>query len=114
LAERAAVEVGVLGNLAAVTEDDRVHPKRLLDRSRDELRLGDESLPVGRVLGEVPEQVAELATCRVEARQDEDREDVQDQRDTEGLVVDRELTRSETKSSSRGAGSRRRSSSTSS
>ena len=34
------MELGVLGDLAPVAEDDRVEPQRLLDRRRDQLRLG--------------------------------------------------------------------------
>ena len=111
LLELDAVEGDVARHLAAVAEDDRVVAQDLLDRRRDQLRLGDQPQAVLGVRREVVEHVAELGACRVEAGQHEHGEHVEPLGVGERASSNVACRRWEARSPARGSGSARRSSS---
>ena len=88
LAQRAAVELSVGRDLASVPEDDRMQPQRLLDGRRDQRRLVDQPPAICRIVGQVLEEVAELASRRVESGEHEHLEHVEDHGLLERRVVD--------------------------
>ena len=68
LLHRAAVEVDVLGDVAAVLDEQAVEADELLDGVGDQLGLVDERPTVGLMGRQVVEDVPQLAARRVEAR----------------------------------------------